>query len=381
MQFSIEHQDGQARAGILVTEHGTVETPAFIPIGTQGAVKAVEHRELEALGTRMLLANTYHLYLRPGLEVIRSAGGLHAFMGWQRAILTDSGGYQVFSLAKLRFVDDDGVLFHSHLDGSSHYFRPEAVIEYERALGSDIMMVLDECLDYPVSYEQAAVSVERTFRWAVRSREAFEKTVPLYGRQQYLFGIVQGSVYEDLRVKSAASLVELDFDGYAIGGLSVGEPKEDMYRMTEITGTVLPETKPRYFMGGGTPEDLLELIERGMDLFDCVLPTRNGRNGQAFTRFGTLMLRNATFKMDFSPIDHDCHCYVCQNFSRAYLRHLLNAKEILALQLISIHNLSYYLWLMQEARRAIQEKRYHEWKTEQLARLQASEAFEMKRTS
>jgi len=367
--FSVQHTDGCARCGYLHTGHGVVETPAFMPIGTQGSVKAVEQRELEGIDARIILANTYHLYLRPGLEVLEKAGGLHRFMGWRNAILADSGGYQVFSLSDLRSITEDGVTFHSHIDGSKHQFTPESVVNAGRIMGPDIMMVLDECLDYPADRERALFSVDMTSRWAERSREEFAKTAARYGHEQYLFGIVQGSVYGDLRERSAERLVELDFDGYAIGGLSVGEPLEEMYRMTDVVNAILPEGKPRYLMGVGTPENLLESVERGVDLFDCVLPTRNGRNGQAFSRNGRLTLRNAVYKTDFTPIDPECSCYACRNFTRAYIRHLIQAKEVLALQLVSLHNLTFYLWLMEETRKAIREGTFAAWKSETFARL------------
>ena len=366
LKFNVLHTDGLARAGLLATQHGEVPTPVFIPVGSQGSVKAIEHRELIELDARIVLGNSYHLFLRPGTDLIGRAGGLHRFIGWQRAIVTDSGGYQVFSLAKLRTIDEDGVEFRSHLDGSLHRFTPESVVEVQRALGSDIMMVLDDCTPYPSEFDYARRSNELTLRWAARCREEFERTQPEYGFEQALFGIAQGSVFEDLRRRSVRSLVPMDFDGYAIGGLSVGEPLESLYAMTEVCTKYLPETKPRYLMGVGTPVNLLEGIARGVDMFDCVLPTRNGRNGMVFTREGVLNLRNASFEDDFRPVDHACHCYTCRSFTRAYIRHLFQANEILSLQLATIHNLSYYLWLMEEARRAIREMRFHHWKNEQV---------------
>jgi queuine tRNA-ribosyltransferase len=338
-----------------------------MPVGTQGTVKAVEPRELEELGARIILGNTYHLYLRPGCDILQRAGGLHRFAAWPHPILTDSGGYQVFSLSDLRGIDENGVVFNSHLDGSSHRFTPESVIDIQRSLGSDIMMVLDECAPYPCDEQYALQSHRLTLRWAERCRARFQSTDPLYGHRQALFGIVQGSVYPHLREDSARGLVDLDLDGYAIGGLSVGEPAEMMYDMTEICTAILPASKPRYLMGVGTPENILESIERGVDMFDCVMPTRNGRNAMVFTRRGRMNLRNARFADDFGPIDDGCSCYACRTFTRAYLRHLTKAKEILALQLASLHNLAFYMWLVQEARASILDERYASWKSDLLA--------------
>jgi queuine tRNA-ribosyltransferase len=369
MTFTLLHTDGRARAGLLATDHGLIPTPIFMPVGTQGAVKAIEPRELEELGARIILGNTYHLYLRPGTEVIEGGGGLHRFSGWGRPILTDSGGYQVFSLSDLRGIDPDGVSFTSHHDGSRHRFTPESVVDIQRSLGSDIMMVLDECPPHPCTEQYASTSHEMTLRWAARCREHMERTSPLYGASQALFGIVQGSVYPALREASARALVAMDFDGYAIGGLSVGEPTEEMYRVTEICTAILPEKKARYLMGVGTPENILESIERGVDMFDCVMPTRNGRNALLFTRRGRMNLRNAAFATDGRPPDEECDCYTCRSFTRAYLRHLFKAKEILGLQLATIHNLSFYLWLVRSAREAILEGRFAPWKSGVLARL------------
>lgn len=347
-----------------------------MPVGTQGTVKAVEQRELDEIGAQIILGNTYHLYLRPGMELMRAAGGLHMFMNWKKPILTDSGGYQVFSLADLRGLDDEGVTFKSHHDGSMHRFTPESVIEIQRVLGSDIMMVLDECTPYPCDEEYARRSNEITVRWAAQCREKFERTDPLYDSRQSLFAIVQGSTYPSIRGDSAKALVGMDFEGYAIGGLSVGEPAEDMYAMTELCTAILPEKKPRYLMGVGTPANLLESIERGIDMFDCVLPTRNGRNGLFFTRNGKINIKNAVHATDFRPVDEQCACYGCRNFSRAYIRHLVKAKEILALQLASIHNLTFYLALVRDARLAITEDRFASWKAEQLEKLSAEIADE-----
>lgn len=337
-----------------------------MPVGTQGAVKAIEHRELEDAGARVILGNTYHLYLRPGTELIGKAGGLHEFMNWRRPILTDSGGYQVFSLSELRGISEDGVEFRSHIDGSAHKFTPENVIDAQRTFGSDIMMVLDECVPYPCSEEYALRSNEMTVRWARRCKDRAERTTSLYDKDQALFGIVQGSVYESIRESSVRSLVEMDFEGYAIGGLSVGEPVDDMNRITAICTSLLPSEKPRYLMGVGTPENMIESIERGIDMFDCVLPTRNARNGQLFTRTGVVNIFNSVHRDNFLPLDLECSCYCCKNFSRAYLRHLFKAKEIIGLQLATIHNLSFYLWLVQSARQAILSDCYTTWKSNTL---------------
>jgi queuine tRNA-ribosyltransferase len=372
LKFTLIAQDGKARAGLLETDHGPVETPIYMPVGTQGTVKAMEQRELIELGAQIILGNTYHLYLRPGMDILQQAGGLHRFMNWERPILTDSGGFQVFSLTDLRDIDDDGVTFRSHLDGSTHVFTPESVIQIERQLGSDIMMVFDECTPYPCEFEYARKSNEMTIRWAERCKIAAENQPSLYGHAQALFGIVQGSVYPEIREMSARALTQLDFNGYAIGGLAVGEPVEEMYKMTEWSEQFLPVDKPRYLMGVGTPKNIIESIERGVDMFDCVIPTRNGRNGMLWTHEGTMNIRNAQYKTDFTPVDAECGCYTCRTFTRSYLRHLFTAKEILALQLASIHNLSHFLWITREARKAIIEKRYAEWKAMTLARLQVS---------
>ena len=375
MKFKRIAQDGKARAGVLETDHGVIETPIYMPVGTQGTVKATEQRELIELGAQIILGNTYHLYLRPGMDVIEQAGGLHRFINWQKPILTDSGGFQVFSLTALRDIADNGVTFRSHLDGSPHVFTPESVIQIERKLGSDIMMVFDECTPYPCEFEYAKKSNEMTVRWAERCKIATEKQPALYGHSQALFGIVQGSVYPEIREMSARALTQLEFDGYAIGGLAVGEPVEEMYKITDFTEQFLPPDKPRYLMGVGTPENILESIERGMDMFDCVIPTRNGRNGMLWTRDGTINMRNAQYKTDFTPVDAECDCYTCQTFTRSYLRHLFITKEILALQLASIHNLALFLWIAREARKAILEKRFTEWKAMMLARMQVSPAI------
>lgn len=365
LKFSLTAKDknSKARAGYFETDHGNVETPTFMPVGTQGTVKAVNQNFLaEEVKSQIILANTYHLYLRPGAEVLEKAGGLHNFMNWKKPILTDSGGYQVYSLSNLRKLKADGVEFRSHLDGSSHFFSPQKVIQIQRSIGSDILMVLDECTPYPCDYDYAKKSTELTSNWGVLNKEAFEKSDPLYGCTQFLFGIIQGSVYKDLREKSAADLVKLNFDGYAIGGLAVGEPAEEMYDITNFTTELMPEEKPRYLMGVGRPENILESIERGIDMFDCVMPTRNARHAVIFTSKGVLSLRNSQFKEDFNNLDENCTCYTCTNYSRAYLRHLFNAGELLALQLTSIHNLYFYIKLVKEARNKIIQGTFRDWK-------------------
>ena len=344
-----------------------------MPVGTQGSVKAVEARELEEIGANVILGNAYHLYLRPGTLLVEKAGGLHRFIGWKRPILTDSGGYQVFSLSALRRITEEGVHFRSHIDGSGHMFTPEGVVDIQRSLGSDVMMVLDECAPYPCDVEYAGASSAMTLRWAARSRERLARTSPLYGREQALFAIVQGSTFPGLREASARALSAMDFDGYAIGGLAVGEPEEEMYRITRVCTEVLPHDRPRYLMGVGTPRNIIESIERGVDMFDCVLPTRNGRNAVLFTRQGKLNMRNAAHADDFAPPDAACPCYTCRNFTRAYLRHLFKAGEILALQLATLHNLTFYIGLAAEARGAIVAGRFAEWKASMINALAADE--------
>lgn len=365
LKLNIDSKDNnsKARAGWFETDHGKVETPIFMPVGTQGTVKAVDQNYLEhEIKAQIVLSNTYHLYLRPGMAILEAAGGLHKFMNWQKPILTDSGGYQVFSLSDLRKLKSNGVEFRSHLDGSKHFFTPEKVIEIQRSIGSDIMMVLDECAPYPCDYDYAKKSVELTSNWAISNKEAFEKSVPLYGHKQFQFGIIQGSIYKDLREKSASDLLKLDFDSYAIGGLAVGEPTEQMYELVDFTTDFMPQDRPRYLMGVGRPENILESIACGVDMFDCVMPTRNARNSNVFTWNGTLSMRNAKYKDDFSPIDEKCNCYTCRNYSRAYLRHLIIAEEILALQLATIHNLYFYLDLVRQARKQIMDGNFIEWK-------------------
>jgi len=356
-------KNSKARAGIITTDHGVIETPIFMPVGTQGTVKAVTQKILkEEINAPIILGNTYHLYLRPGMEIMEKAGGLHQFMNWDRAILTDSGGFQVFSLSELRKLKSYGVEFRSHLDGSKHLFTPEKVIEIERQIGADIIMPLDECTPYPCDYDYAKKSKQLTSDWAVLNKEAFEKSVPLYGHNQFLFGIVQGSVYKDLREDSAKDLINIGFDGYSIGGLAVGEPAENMYEIVDFTTDILPENKPRYLMGVGRPENILEAIERGVDMFDCVMPTRNARNAYLFTSQGFVTIKSAIYKDDFSPLDPNCDCYTCKNFSKAYLRHLFNAREILAYELATIHNLRFYLNLVKEARKQILNDTFSFWK-------------------
>lgn len=365
-----EDKNSKARAGWFQTDHGIVETPIFMPVGTQGTVKAVNQSYLEQeIKAQIVLSNTYHLYLRPGTDILEAAGGLHKFMNWQKPILTDSGGYQVFSLTELRKLKEDGVEFRSHLDGSKHFFTPEKVIQIQRSIGSDIMMVLDECAPYPCDYDYAKKSVQLTSNWAVLNKNAFTNSEPKYGHRQFLFGIIQGSVYKDLRKKSAEDLLELNFDSYAIGGLAVGEPTEEMYELVDFTTDLMPRDRPRYLMGVGRPENILESIARGVDMFDCVMPTRNARNANVFTWNGTLSMRNAKYKDDFGPLDENCNCYTCRNYSRAYLRHLFVAEEILALELASIHNLYFYLELVRNAREKIINGTFNEWKNQVIEKI------------
>jgi queuine tRNA-ribosyltransferase len=337
----------KARRGRLTTAHGVIETPAFMPVGTQGSVKAVSPRELRELNAQIILGNTYHLFVRPGIEVVRHFGGLHRFMNWDGPILTDSGGYQIFSLAKLRKITEEGASFQNHVDGTPAFISPEIAMEIQAALGSDIAMVLDECPPWPCEYDYAAKSAEMTARWAKRCKNA-----PRLDRQ-LLFGIVQGATFDELRKQSTQAIVDLGFDGYAIGGVSVGEPEEEMMRAVEVSEPLLPNDKPRYAMGLGTPPQLLEMIARGMDMFDCVLPTRLARNGTAFTSTGTLNLKNAEFAMDKKPIQENCECHPCREFTRGYIRHLIKAEEILGLRLITLHNLHFYLNLMRQTREEI----------------------------
>ncbi len=361
--FYVEHREKKARAGILRTAHSTIKTPAFMPVGTQGSVKTLDSRELrEEVKTPIILANAYHLYLRPGTEILEEAGGLHQFMQWNGSILTDSGGFQVYSLAENRKIKPDGVEFKSHIDGGKHYFTPRKVVDIQRSIGSDIMMVLDECTPYPCEYGYAKKSLELTHSWAKISREHFKKTRPKYGFEQFQFGIVQGSVYEDLRKKSAEFIASLEFDGNAIGGLAVGEPAEMMYSLTEIVCEILPEDKPRYLMGVGTPVNLLESVARGVDMFDCVLPSRNARHGILYTKQGYIKITNAKFRRDFSPIDEQSDLPSDKIYSKAYLHHLFRAKEYLAYRLATLHNLRFFVSLLQEAREHILAATFYEWK-------------------
>ena len=421
MSFKLVHKDrvSKARAGVLTTPHGKVHTPVFMPVGTQATVKTLSNEEVKKAGADIILGNAYHLYLRPGGDIIKKAGGLHGFMSWNMPILTDSGGFQIFSLALLRKIKKDGVEFQSHIDGSKHFLTPEKIIEFQKVLGSDIMMPLDECVSYPATRDYVEHSLTITHDWARRSKEAFsvEPASPAGGRiaysdklslraqrsnlkegiaepvpseakespagsgfasslhssqppsaprndvnaKQLLFGIIQGGSYLDLRKKSAEVITDIGFDGYAIGGVAVGEPQEMIHEITEFTGKLLPEDKPRYLMGVGTPEDMLDAIAEGMDMFDCVVPTRNGRNGQSFTWEGELQLRNAAFKEDFNPIDKKCDCYTCRNHSRAYIRHLFNANELLGLRLVSLHNMNFYVKLIASCRQAILEDNFSEF--------------------
>ena len=362
--------DTSARVGRIDTDHGHIDTPIFMPVGTVGSVKAVQPRELlHDIKAQIILGNTYHLYLRPGTELLEKAGGLHRFMDWPGPILSDSGGYQVFSLADRRKLTEEGAEFQSHLDGSYHVFTPENVIDTQRSIGSDVMMVLDECPPADVPEEYARTSNELTIRWAARAKRRFEETRPLYGHHQALFAIVQGVVYPQIRRESAVRLVDMDFPGYAIGGLSVGETDEQMYEMVEVVTEHLPRAKPRYLMGVGTPANLIENIARGIDMFDCVMPTRNGRNGMLFTTEGILNIRNAKWADDFSLIDPALDTYVSRTFTKAYVRHLFIASEILGLQIASMQNLAFYLWLMREARSAVEEGRFAAWRAEMTPRV------------
>jgi queuine tRNA-ribosyltransferase len=356
-----EDSQSKARRGRLTTAHGLIETPAFIPVGTQGSVKAVSPRELRELNAQIILGNTYHLFVRPGLDVIKHFGGLHKFANWEGPILTDSGGYQIFSLAKIRKITEDGVEFQNHVDGTPAFITPEIAMEIQGTLGSDIAMVLDECAPYPCDYEYAARSAEMTARWARRCKTKAVSGNPKRERQ-LVFGIVQGATFDDLRRSSAQAVVDLDFDGYAIGGVSVGEPEEEMMRAVEASEPFLPKAKPRYAMGLGTPPQLLEMIARGMDMFDCVLPTRLARNGTAFTATGTLNLKNAEFALDKRPIEENCSCHACREFTRGYIRHLIKTEEILGLRLITLHNLHFYLDLMRQAREHIESGSFDEFR-------------------
>ena len=358
----ISTDPGGARTGRLTTDHGVIDTPAFMPVGTQATVKTLAPEDLSGAGAQIILANTYHLHLRPGEELIREAGGIRRFMSWPGPVLTDSGGYQVFSLADLRKIFDDGVSFRSHIDGSLRHLTPESVVDIQLDIGSDIMMVLDHCAEYPCSRETALDAVVRTTRWAEASLAPYGPRISRDGYERVLFGIVQGSVFEDLRERSARELVALDFPGYAIGGLSVGESKEDLYGIAGFTAKFLPVEKPRYLMGVGFPEDLVESVARGIDMFDCVMPTRNARNGTVFTSRGRVILKNASNRRDFGPLDPDCDCDTCRNYSRAYLRHLFMAGEMLGPRLATVHSIRFYLHLMEEMRQVIRDGLFSQWR-------------------
>lgn len=355
LKFKLINQNQQARRGQLEFPRGTIETPAFMPVGTYGSVKAMTPEELEGIGAEIILGNTFHLMLRPGMDIVKAHGDLHDFIHWDKPILTDSGGFQVFSLADMRKITEDGVTFQSPVNGSKVELNPEISMQIQRDLGSDIVMIFDECTPYPATHTEARESMELSLRWAKRSKAAHADN------PSALFGIVQGGMYEDLRVVSAKGLMDIGFDGYAVGGLSVGEPKEDRNRVLEATTPLLPTDKPRYLMGVGKPEDIVESVRRGIDMFDCVIPTRNARNGFLFTHFGTLKIRNAKHQFDTRPIDENCGCYTCQNYSRSYLRHLDKCNEILGARLNTIHNLYYYQELMRNIRQAIEENRFDEF--------------------
>ena len=372
MKFKLEAEDknSKARAGEITTDHGVIKTPIFMPVGTAGSVKAVHQHELaNEIKAQIILGNTYHLYLRPGLETLQLAGGLHQFNGWKGPLLTDSGGYQVYSLSGVRKIKEEGVTFRSHIDGSKHLFTPESVMDTQRIIGADIIMAFDECTPYPCEYGYARRSMEMTHRWLKRCCERFDTTEPIYGYDQTLFPIVQGSVYKDLRKQSAEVIASFEREGNAIGGLSVGEPAEDMYEMTEIVCDILPKEKPRHLMGVGTPINLLENIALGIDMFDCVMPTRNARNGMLFTKNGIINIRNERWKNDFSPIEEDSDLYADRNYTKAYLRHLTHSKEILGEQIATLHNLNFYLWLMNEAREKILAGEFTDWKNKMVIQL------------
>ena len=372
MDFKLLHTDpySSARAGIIKTDHGEIETPIFMPVGTVASVKGVHIKEVkEDIQAQIILGNTYHLYLRPGLDILEQADGLHKFNGWDRPILTDSGGFQVFSLADNRKLTEEGAIFRSHIDGSKHFFTPENVVDIQRTIGADIMMAFDECTPGTADYKYAKNSMERTHRWLKRGLERFDSTPDKYGYSQTFFPIVQGCVYPELRRESAKFIADQGREGNAIGGLAVGEPTEKMYEMIEVVNDILPKDKPRYLMGVGTPANLLEGIERGVDMFDCVMPTRNGRNGMLFTRNGIMNMKNKKWADDFTPIDPESDCFVDLQYSKAYLRHLFVSQELLAMQIASIHNLAFYLWLVKEARKHIIAGDFHTWKPMMLERV------------
>ena len=373
MKFELNStdQNSKARAGILTTDHGQIETPIFMPVGTSATVKGVHQRELKNdINPDIILGNTYHLYLRPGTELLQQAGGLHAFMGWDKPILTDSGGYQVYSLSANRKIKEEGVKFKSHIDGSYHFFKPERAVEIQRAIGADIIMAFDECTPYPCEYNYAKSSMERTHRWLKRCFEADKALPQLYDYEQTLFPIVQGSVYSDLRKESAHFIASMEAPANAIGGLSVGEPADEMYAMTDEVCAVLPEDKPRYLMGVGTPINLLENIALGVDMFDCVLPTRNARNGMLFTAEGTINIKNKKWENDFSPIDPAGYCFADLDYTKAYVRHLFTVNEMLGKQIATLHNLSFYLWLVREARKHILAGTFSTWKAKMVRQME-----------
>jgi len=363
IKFTLYKKDKNtlARAGKFITDHGEVETPIFMPVGTNGVVKTLTPKELQEASAQIILGNTYHLYLRPGLEVIEGAGGLHQFNSWHKPILTDSGGFQVFSLSHLSKQSEESITFASHIDGSRHKLSPEISMEIQNTLGSDIVMAFDECTSYPCDFETAQKSLKLTHKWETRSKTHFDKLAPKYGHRQFLFGIVQGSVYPELRRESVEYLSQLDFDGYAIGGLAVGEPKSKKNEIIDIVSPLLPENKPHYLMGVGKPEDIIRGIEQGIDMFDCVLPTRNARNGTLYTWNGKVNIKNAKFRMDYRPLDENCDCYTCRNFSRAYLRHLYKIGDMTGLRLNTLHNIHFFLELTARAREALMADRFSEF--------------------
>lgn len=372
MQFKLQSTDknSKARAGNIITAHGEIETPIFMPVGTAGSVKGVHQRELkDEIKAQIILGNTYHLYLRPGLDTIEKAGGLHKFIGWDAPILTDSGGYQVYSLSGARKIKEEGVTFQSHIDGSKHLFTPEVAIDIQRTIGADIIMAFDECTPYPCDYTYARKSMDMTHRWLKRCCERFDSTEGKYGYDQTFFPIIQGSTYKDLRKKSAEVIASFNREGNAIGGLSVGEPAEEMYEMTEIVCEILPVDKPRYLMGVGTPMNILECIALGIDMFDCVMPTRNARNGMLFTKNGIINIKNEKWKNDFSALDDSSDLYADLNYSKAYLRHLIHAKELLGAQIATLHNVHFYIWLVKEARKKIIAGEFYDWKNKMVKQM------------
>ena len=370
LKFTINHRESKARVGVISLAHGEVETPTFMPVGTLGTVKAIDQKRLkEEVGAQIILGNAYHLYFRPGLEVLKKAGGLHSFMSWENVILTDSGGYQVYSLSTNRKITPEGVHFKSHIDGSNHFFSPKQVIDIQRIIGADIMMSFDECLSYPCQYQEAQKSLHITHRWEKQCHERYLQTKGLYGYEQALFPIVQGSTYEDLRKQSADFTASLDLPGIAIGGLSVGEPAEIMYQITELVCDILPWNKPRYLMGVGTPANILENIALGVDMFDCVMPTRNARNGMLFTTEGIINIKNEKWKTEFSCLDKGLDNSFSNSYSRAYLRHLFASGEMLGPQIATLHNLSFYHWLVKMAKKKIQTGNYHSWKSKMIKHL------------